>query len=74
MVRNLVTGAPKEEKKLPEGKDEVKEFEIKHLQTKLSSHFGTKIQIKRDEKNKGEIKIPFASEEDLSQILEIIDI
>lgn len=48
--------------------------EIKKLQTELSSHFGSKIQIKADEKNKGEIKIPFVSTQDLNRILEILDI
>lgn len=48
--------------------------DIKNLQTKLSSHFGSKIAIKANEKNKGEIKIPFNSTEDLNRILEILDI
>jgi ParB family chromosome partitioning protein len=74
LVRNLVTGSPKEDKKLSGVKTTENDFEIKHLQTKLSSHFGTKIQIKRDGNNKGEIKIPFASEDDLSRILEIFDL
>ncbi|CAN5216512.1 ParB/RepB/Spo0J family partition protein [soil metagenome] len=74
LVRNLVTGSPKEDKKLSGVKTTENDFEIRHLQTKLSSHFGTKIQIKRDGNNKGEIKIPFASEDDLSRILEIFDL
>lgn len=48
--------------------------EIQKLQYELSSHFGSKIQIKADEKNKGEIKIPFVSTQDLNRILEILDI
>ncbi|MCS6823816.1 MAG: ParB/RepB/Spo0J family partition protein [Cytophagaceae bacterium] len=48
--------------------------EIVHLQNKLSSHFGTKISIVIDEKNKGEIKIPFLSTEDLNRILDILDV
>lgn len=48
--------------------------EIKKLQSELSSHFGSKIHIKADEKNKGEIKIPFVSTQDLNRILEILDI
>ena len=47
--------------------------EIKNLQSKLSSHFGSKISIKANDKNKGEIKIPFNSTEDLNRILEILD-
>ena len=48
--------------------------EIKSLQHKLSSHFGTRIQLKADEKNRGEIKIPFVSTEDLNRILEILNL
>lgn len=48
--------------------------EIVSLQSKLSSHFGTKINIKSDNHNKGEIKIPFTSTEDLNRILELLNI
>lgn len=47
--------------------------EIVDLQSKLSSHFGSKIFIKSDDKNKGEIKIPFVSAEDLNRILELLN-
>ena len=47
--------------------------EIIDLRHKLTSHFGTKVQIKSDGK-KGEIKIPFLSVEDLNRILEILDV
>jgi len=52
----------------------VPKFEIVQLQSKLSSHFGTKVEVKSSEKNKGEIKIPFISEDDLNRILELINI
>ncbi len=45
--------------------------EIKQLQSTLSNHFGTKVNVKSDGK-KGEIKIPFLSIEDLNRILEIL--
>ena len=45
--------------------------EIKQLQSTLSTHFGTKVNVKSDGK-KGEIKIPFFSVEDLNRILEIL--
>jgi ParB family chromosome partitioning protein len=48
--------------------------ELNALQTRLSSHFGTKINIKSDEKYKGEIKIPFVSVDDLNRILDILSI
>ena len=47
--------------------------EIYQLQSKLSSHFGTKVSIKSDGK-KGDIRIPFLSIEDLNRILEIIKV
>lgn len=46
--------------------------EMRTLQFKLSSHFGSKVTIKADDRNKGEIKIPFTSQEDLERILEAI--
>ena len=48
--------------------------EIKELQTKLSSHFGARINVKANDLNKGEIKIPFTSTDDLNRILDILDI
>ena len=48
--------------------------EITRLQDQLSSHFGTKIKIKADSKNRGEIKIPFVSTDDLNRILEILEV
>ena len=47
--------------------------EITQLQSKLSSHFGTRVAIKSDGK-KGEIKIPFLSIEDLNRILDILKV
>ncbi|KAB7728395.1 ParB/RepB/Spo0J family partition protein [Rudanella paleaurantiibacter] len=47
--------------------------EIRSLQFKLSSMFGTKVSIKADEKHKGEIKIPFASQEELDKILLVLN-
>ncbi len=47
--------------------------EVTQIQTKLSSHFGTRVVVKSDGK-KGEIKIPFLSVEDLNRILDIFRI
>lgn len=52
----------------------VSNSEINGLQTKLSSHFGTKINIKSDAQYKGEIKIPFVSVDDLNRILDILNL
>lgn len=71
-VEELVRAGSKAEK--PSAKAETIDPEIKNLQTKLSSHFGSKISIKSNDKNKGEIKIPFNSTEDLNRILELLDI
>lgn len=48
--------------------------ELNQLQTRLSSHFGTKINIKSDKVGKGEIKIPFLSVDDLNRILDILNL
>ena len=48
--------------------------EINKLQTRLVSHFGTKVSVKANKENKGEIKIPFTSADDLNRILDILDI
>lgn len=47
--------------------------EIAQLQSKLSSHFGTKVVVKSDGK-RGEIKIPFLSVQDLNRLLELLKI
>jgi ParB family chromosome partitioning protein len=44
--------------------------EYRTLQFKLSSLFGTKVFVKADDANRGEIKIPFTNEEELNKILE----
>jgi ParB family chromosome partitioning protein len=49
-------------------------YEFKQLQQKLSSHFGSRISIKTDGNNKGEIKIPFTSSDDLNRILDLLDL
>lgn len=70
LVRELMAGRKdeKESDKFEPG------AEAKAVQNKLSSHFGTKVSLKIDAKNKGEIKIPFLGVEDLNRILEILDI
>ena len=45
--------------------------EIAQLQSRLSSHFGTRVVVKSDGA-KGEIKIPFLSVEDLNRIIDIL--
>jgi ParB family chromosome partitioning protein len=47
--------------------------EIAQLQSRLSSHFGTRVAVRSDGK-KGDIRIPFLSVEDLNRILDILRI
>ncbi len=48
-------------------------FEFTKIQNVLSSHFGTKIQLKRNGKGSGRISIPFENDEDLNRILELLN-
>ncbi len=59
-----------------EEKASIKELstELKNLQTVLSSHFGTKVEILQKSGQKGDIKIPYMSVDDLNRILEILEI
>ncbi len=73
LVKSLNEG-PEEKQSPTKQLDPVKKYEIGKIQQRLSSHFGTKVNLKTDEKNKGEIKIPFHSADDLNRILEILEI
>jgi ParB family chromosome partitioning protein len=48
--------------------------EISQLQSKLSSHFSTRVVVRSDDGRKGEIKIPFLSIEDLNRVLDILKV
>ncbi len=70
LARQLATGTSTVEAATkPESPSDSRE--IMQLQSKLSSHFGTKVNIKSDGQ-KGEIKIPFLSVTDLNRILDIL--
>lgn len=70
LVREIMTrGTQKKEKKETSAPNP----EIRQLQSRLSTHFGTKVQVNSNDKNKGEIKIPFLSIDDLNRILEILE-
>jgi ParB family chromosome partitioning protein len=71
LVRELTSGESKEKDKT--SKVEMP-YEAKQVQSKLSSHFGTKVGMKIDKNNKGEIKIPFLSKDDLNRILDILSV
>jgi len=74
LVKELNEGREKKEAPEVSKLDPVKKYEINKLQQKLASHFGTKVSLKADQKDKGEIKIPFHSTSDLNRILEILDL
>lgn len=76
LVRDLVTGANKIAKQTKEANplNQERELEINQLQFKLSSHFGTKVSVKSNEADKGEIKIPFTSVDDLNRIIELLNV
>ena len=74
LVKELNDGVSKKSEKETDSLDPVKKYEINKLQQKLASHFGTKVSLKSDKKDKGEIKIPFHSTSDLNRILEILEL
>lgn len=72
LVRQYVTGnSEKRTIEKPKSPDDVA---LRQLREKLSSHFGSKVHVNADIKNKGEIRIPFVSTDDLNRILEILDL
>ena len=70
LARQLVAGSSGKPGAL-QAKSGTASKEINHLQSRLSSHFGTKVSVKSDGR-KGEIKIPFLSVQDLNRILDIL--
>ena len=71
LVRELAAPRPA---KPPVAASSEPSYHIQQLQSKLSSHFGTRVQIKNQGNEKGEIKIPFVSSDDLSRILELLEV
>ena len=67
MARELTQGA----RQTSEVKSQGTPKEIHQLQSRLSSHFGTKVIVRSDGK-KGDIRIPFLSVEDLNRLLDIL--
>lgn len=73
LVKSLNEGKSKKEEK-SSGLDPVRKYEMNKIQQRLASHFGTKVALKSNDRNKGEIKIPFNSASDLNRILEILEL
>src|SRR5690606_16045930 len=74
LVKELNDGASEKETKEKPSQDPVKKYELGKLQQRLASHFGSKVSLKANSKDKGEIKIPFNSTDDLNRILEILEV
>jgi ParB family chromosome partitioning protein len=74
LVKALYNVEDEAESKKTPALDPVRKYEIGKIQQRLASHFGSKVQLKANDKNKGEIKIPFGSTSDLNRILEILEI
>jgi len=72
IVRHLSNG-PKNPKPEPLPAAGKYTGEIKKVESRLSTYFGTKINVKSNNEGKGEIKIPFVSVDDLNRILEILN-
>ncbi|TPE46066.1 ParB/RepB/Spo0J family partition protein [Pontibacter mangrovi] len=72
LVRNLQNA-----KKKPDAQQKLQfnkyDEELRTVESRLASQFGTKIQVKANNDGKGEIKIPFVSVEELNRILEILN-
>src|SRR5690606_17036105 len=61
LVKDLNSAAEDKATTNISNQDPVKKYELGRLQQKLASHFGSKVSLKANEKDKGEIKIPFNS-------------
>jgi ParB family chromosome partitioning protein len=73
LVRELSPSKDKSKNLVKEKK--AQNSDITLLQGKLSSHFGTKVNVSHDSQHgKGEIKIPYVSTEDLNRILDILNV
>lgn len=72
LVRKLKSKPDNTEQKTNETPQ--KPEDIKQVEKQLTSHFGSRVNIKLDKDNKGELKINFVSKDDLNRILELLNI
>ncbi len=70
LVRKSVYGDEGQKEKSKEAIE--MSYEMKELQDRLSSHFGTKIKVSMASGDKGEIRIPYLDTDDLNRILDIL--
>jgi len=71
-VEELVRNANKEQKEEAKTDGETKQ-NVVPLQENLNQLFNAKVEVKRNNKGKGRIVIPFASDEDLERIVVLFD-
>ena len=67
-MRDIFQGKEKKEKPVKKPVS----AEMMQVQTDLSDKFGTQVKVNTSDNNKGEIKIPFHSVEDLNRLLELL--
>ena len=49
-------------------------FELQKIKSNLTDHFGTKVDLNRDQKGKGKIQISFQSEDELQRIIDKLEL
>lgn len=73
LVRNAAEGILPERKEKPKPRKPMLPEEYNLLKEHLSNFFQTKVQLACNEKGKGKITIPFASEEELEKLIALLD-
>ena len=73
LVRGIAAGEKLPEKSAKETRKPMLPEEYKMLREHLSRFFNTKVQLTCDNKGKGKITIPFATEEELEKLIGLLD-
>lgn len=73
LVRNAADGILPERTEKPKSRKPALPEEFNLLKEHLSNFFNTKVQLACNEKGKGKITIPFASEEELEKLIGLLD-
>jgi len=68
-----VSGNKSASRRAPSSIKNTRSFELDKIQQVLSSHFGTKISLKKTGSGNGKIIIPFKNDEDLNRVLELLN-
>lgn len=71
-VRRLADKSSDENKPSTTSKSGSEDPGLNALQNRLTEYFGTRVQLKRGKDQKGEIRIPYLSDEDLNRILDLL--